>query len=85
MTIGIVYTDVHYALHGDNQMKKNQLKEKQIQVSNSKAVSRGRLEHFFNNPGLTSFAALQKCLFVYADQFGELVEISQKPEDLKVE
>jgi len=80
-----VYTDAHYALHGDNQMKKNQLKEKQTQVSNSKAVSRGQLEHFFNNPGLTSFASLQKYLFVYADQFGELVDISQKPEDLKVE
>jgi hypothetical protein len=66
-------------------MTENQLKEKQAQVSNSKAVSRGQLEHFFNNPGLSNFAALQKCLFVYADQYGELIEISQKPEDLEVE
>ena len=63
---------------------KREIKEKHEELKNTRTVSRGQLERFFENPSISSFAALQRCLFVYDEQYCELVDLSEKPEDLEI-
>ena len=63
-------------------MSSKQIEKKKAQVENAAVVTEGQLAHFFKRPSLSTLIALEQCLYSYIELHGELVEVSEKPEDL---
>ena len=63
-------------------MSDKQIEAKKTQVKNTAVVTEGQLSHFLKHPSLPSLIALEQCFFAYIEHYDELVEASEKPEDL---
>lgn len=62
--------------------EKKIIQEKRAQMKTTAILTQGQLEMFLKYPSSVRLIALQKNLFAYIEHFGELLEVSEGPEDI---